>query len=118
MGSYLLSPPNVAGIGASGAIMGVMGAYVVLGLRRRLPMAPVVGLLVLNFLIGFSGNIDWRAHLGGLVTGGVLAFVYDYAGEPAGPDGRAGRHRRGQCGDPRPAGLPITGVAPGHVNLS
>ena len=78
--SYLLSQPNAAGIGASGAIMGVMGAYVVLAARRRLPMAPVVGLLVLNFLIGFSGNIDWRAHLGGLVTGSVLALVYDYAG--------------------------------------
>jgi len=60
--------------------MGVMGAYVVLAARRRLPMAPVVGLLVLNFLIGFSGNIDWRAHLGGLVTGALLAFAYDYAG--------------------------------------
>ena len=67
--SYILSQPNVAGIGASGAIMGVLGAYVVVGLRRRLPVAPVVGLLVLNFVIGFTGNIDWRAHLGGLVTG-------------------------------------------------
>jgi len=54
----------VAGIGASGAIMGILGAYVVLGLRRHLPVAPVVGLLVLNFLIGFTGDIDWRAHLG------------------------------------------------------
>ena len=44
--------------------MGVLGAYVVVGLRRRLPVAPVVGLLVLNFVIGFTGDIDWRAHLG------------------------------------------------------
>ena len=43
VGSYILSQPNVAGIGASGAIMGVLGAYVVVGLRRRLPVAPVVG---------------------------------------------------------------------------
>ena len=64
----------MAGIGASGAIMGVLGAYVVLGLRRHLPVAPVVGLLVLNFLIGFTGDIDWRAHLGGVVTGAVLAL--------------------------------------------
>ena len=54
------------------------------GARRRLPMAPVVGLLVLNFLIGFSGNIDWRAHLGGLVTGGVSASPTTMPG-PAGP---------------------------------
>ena len=37
-------------------------------------------LLGLNVAIGFTGNIDWRAHLGGLVTGCVLAFLYDYAG--------------------------------------
>jgi membrane associated rhomboid family serine protease len=77
--SYLLSPFNELGLGASGAIMGVMGAYVVLGLRRRLPIAPVVGLIVLNLAIGFSGNIDWRAHLGGLAVGSLLAFVYDAA---------------------------------------
>ena len=81
VGSYLLASPTWPGIGASGAIMGVLGAYVVIGLRRRLPVAPVVGLLVLNFVIGFTGDIDWRAHLGGLVTGCVLAFVYDYAGQ-------------------------------------
>ena len=80
MGSYLLSPANILGLGASGAIMGVIGAYVVIGLRRRLPVAPVVALLVLNLLIGFTGGIDWRAHLGGLAVGRLLAFVYDYAG--------------------------------------
>ena len=78
--SYLLGPHNEYGLGASGAIMGVMGAYVVLGTRRHLPVAPVVGLLVLNFFIGFTGGIDWRAHLGGLVTGALLALLYDYAG--------------------------------------
>ncbi len=93
--SYLLGPPNVAGIGASGAIMGVLGAYVVVGTRRRLPVAPVVGLLVINFLIGFTGDIDWRAHLGGLVTGAVLAFAYDYAGGLRDRNGRAGRSRSG-----------------------
>ena len=49
VGSYLLGPHNEIGIGASGAIMGVLGAYVVVGSRRRLPVAPVVGLIVLNF---------------------------------------------------------------------
>jgi membrane associated rhomboid family serine protease len=116
--SYLLSQPNVSGVGASGAIMGVMGAYVVLAGRRHLPMAPVVGLLVLNFVIGFSGNIDWRAHLGGLVTGALLALVYDYAGS---------LRERGTAlaltvgGSAVVLGLLvllITGVAPGHVGLS
>ena len=81
VGSYLLGPHNEYGLGASGAIIGVMAAYVVIGLRRRLPIAPVVGLIVLNLLIGFTGGIDWRAHLGGLVTGAALAWLYDYAGD-------------------------------------
>ncbi len=94
-----------------------MGAYVAIGLRRRLPVAPVVGLLVLNLLIGFSGPIDWRAHLGGLVTGVVLALVYDWAGT-----------RRDRAIGVAVAfgasavclalfALLLTGVAPGHVNL-
>ena len=118
VGSYLLGPRYELGLGASGAIMGVVGAYVVLGLRRHLPVAPVVGLLVLNFLIGFTGNIDWRAHLGGAVTGAVVAFVYDYAG------GLRDRTRElavtfgGTAAILAVLALLITGVAPGHVNLS
>jgi membrane associated rhomboid family serine protease len=118
VGSYLLSPANAAGIGASGAIMGVMGAYIVLGLRRRLPIAPVVILLVVNLAIGFTGNIDWRAHLGGLAVGSLLALVYD----------AAGRLRDRTLGLAVTVGasvavvavlaLLITSVAPGHVNLS
>jgi membrane associated rhomboid family serine protease len=81
VGSYLLGPHNEIALGASGAIMGVMGAYVVIGLRRHLPVAPVVGLIVLTFLPSFfSSSIDWRAHLGGVITGGLLAWLYDYAG--------------------------------------
>ena len=116
--SYLLSQPNVAGIGASGAIMGVLGAYVVLAARRHLPMAPVVGLLVLNFAIGFTGGIDWRAHLGGLVTGSVLAFLYDYAG---GARDRVTGLMITIGGSVAVLGLLallITGVAPGHFRLS
>ncbi|MGA2931392.1 MAG: rhomboid family intramembrane serine protease [Acidimicrobiales bacterium] len=116
--SYLLSQPNVAGIGASGAIMGILGAYVVLAGRRHLPMAPVVGLLVLNFLIGFTGDIDWRAHVGGVITGAALAFLYDYAG------GLRDRTRElavtigGSAAILAILALLITGIAPGHVNLS
>ena len=116
--SYLLSQPNAAGIGASGAIMGVMGAYVVLAARRRLPMAPVVGLLVLNFLIGFSGNIDWRAHLGGLVTGGVLAFAYDYAGSLRDRTAELAVTIGVSAATVALLAFLITGVAPGHVSLS
>jgi membrane associated rhomboid family serine protease len=116
--SYLLSPANVAGIGASGAIMGVMGAYVVLGLRRRLPIAPVVGLLVINLAIGFTGAIDWRAHLGGLVTGGVLALAYDAAGRLRSRDTELIVTVGATAVVVAVLALLMTGIAPGHVNLS
>ncbi len=117
VGSYLLSPANGLGVGASGAIMGVMGAYVVVGLRRRLPVAPVVGLLVLNLLIGFTGNIDWRAHLGGLVTGGVLAFVYDYAGGLRDRTAELSLTVGGTAAILALLVFLVTGVAPGHFSL-
>ena len=118
VGSYLLSPANVPGIGASGAIMGVMGAYIVLGVRRRLPIAPVVGLLVVNLAIGFSGNIDWRAHLGGLVTGSLLALVYDAAGRLRDRTTELAVTIGVSAAVLGVLALLIAGIAPGHVNLS
>ncbi len=117
VGSYLLSPPYDLGVGASGAIMGVMGAYVVIGLRRRLPVAPVVGLLVLNLVIGFWGTIDWRAHLGGFATGCLVALLYDSAGSLR--DRRAGIALTvgGSVAVAAVLALLVTSVAPGHVNL-
>jgi membrane associated rhomboid family serine protease len=77
--SYLFSPANSVSAGASGAIIGVMGAYVVLAHNRRQPLGTVVALIAINLVIGFTGNIDWRDHVGGLVVGILLAFGYDYA---------------------------------------
>jgi membrane associated rhomboid family serine protease len=116
--SYLLSPANIYGLGASGAIMGVIGAYIVIGLRRRLPVAPVVALLVLNLIIGFTGGIDWRAHLGGLGVGALLAFLFDYAGGLR--DRTAGLVLAVGASVLTLAvlALLLTTVAPGHVNLS
>jgi membrane associated rhomboid family serine protease len=116
--SYLLGPRFVLGLGASGAIMGVLGAYVVIGLRRRLPVAPVVGLLVVNFVIGFSGGIDWRAHLGGLVVGGALAGLYDYAGGLRDRGTALVLAIGGSAVVVAVLALLLTAVAPGHVNLS
>ena len=84
--SYLFTPGNSVSAGASGAIFGVMGAYVVLAHNRRYPLAPVVALIAINLVIGFTGSIDWRDHLGGLVVGVLLALGYDYGAtlRPAG----------------------------------
>ncbi|HEY6473581.1 MAG TPA: rhomboid family intramembrane serine protease [Acidimicrobiales bacterium] len=116
--SYLLSPAHIYGLGASGAIMGVMAAYVVIGRRRHLPIAPVVALIAVNLLIGFTGTIDWRAHLGGLAVGALLAFVYDYAGDLRDRTTSLVLTVGASVGVLAVLGLLLTGVAPGHVNWS
>jgi membrane associated rhomboid family serine protease len=118
VGSYILGPHNEVGIGASGAIMGVLGAYIVVGLRRRLPIAPVAILLVINLALGFTGNTDWRAHFGGLAVGGLLGFVYDYAGELRDRNTALVLTVGGSVAVLAILALLITSIAPGHFNLN
>ena len=80
-------------VGASGAISGVLGAYLVLHPRARV-LVPVVVIplylpayLLLIFWIGFQvyaaiampaasdGNIAWWAHIGGFVAGFAVAWL-------------------------------------------
>jgi membrane associated rhomboid family serine protease len=118
VGSYLLGPHSELGIGASGAIMGVLGAYIVVGLRRRLPVAPVAILLVLNVALGFTGNTDWRAHFGGLVVGGLLGLLYDFAGDLRDRNTALVLTVGGSVAILAVLALLITSIAPGHFNLN
>ncbi len=89
--SYLLSRPFEAGVGASGAIFGVMGAYFVLARRRRWETGTIAALIVINIVISFAVPIiDWRAHLGGLFTGAVVGFGMGRTSEVRRLAGRAG----------------------------
>ena len=68
--------PNAA-LGASGAIFGLMGAY--LPLRRAIGVNFTQLLIVLgiNVAIGFfAGGIAWEAHLGGLGAGALLGWIF------------------------------------------
>lgn len=82
---YLLSPLNAATAGASGAVFGLFGAWFVVGKRLNLDVRWVIGLIVINlaftFVIPLLGgqNISWQGHIGGLVTGAVVAAAYAYA---------------------------------------
>lgn len=82
--SFLVSSPSTLGVGASGAIFGLFGAFYVLVRRSGGDTGPVLVLLGLNLVITFSVRaIDWRAHIGGLVVGAALAAAFAYA--PPGP---------------------------------
>ncbi|MEV8532217.1 rhomboid family intramembrane serine protease [Streptomyces sp. NPDC051211] len=70
---YLLTPPNLATLGASGAVFGLFGATAVLMRRMRYDMRPVAGMLVLMLAMTFiPEGISWQAHIGGLVAGALV----------------------------------------------
>ena len=78
--SYAFASPVQPSLGASGAVFGLLGAYLVINRRLGLSNTPVLVLLAINLVYGFLvPNIDWRAHLGGLLTGSLVAAVIAYA---------------------------------------
>ncbi len=82
---YLLSSLGAQTAGASGAVFGLFGATFVVGKRLNLDVRWVIGLIALNLAFTFviplisSQNISWQGHIGGLVTGAVIAAAYVYA---------------------------------------
>lgn len=77
---YLFSPVNVPTAGASGAVFGLFAATFVAAKRLNLDVRWVVTLIVVNLVITFSiPGISWQGHLGGLITGGLVAAAYVYA---------------------------------------
>jgi membrane associated rhomboid family serine protease len=77
--SMLLSDPQGLSVGASGAIFGLFGALFVVVRRLGGDTGSITTIIVINTVIGFLVPIiDWRAHLGGLVTGAVVAAAYAY----------------------------------------
>jgi len=83
--------PNAVMAGASGAIFGIFGALLVMW-RRGHPGISGKGLLIdgaMNVCITFFMPVDWVAHLGGFVAGGLLYPLF------AGPASQAmARYRR------------------------
>ena len=83
--SYAFGDCGVYGVGASGAIFGVLGGlFVFLYNRRRQQfvrgfMKNIIFLIVINFVIGFlpGFNIDNLAHLGGLIGGAAVGLGFD-----------------------------------------
>ncbi len=65
-------------VGASGAVFGLFGAFFVILRSRGGDTSQIVGLIVINLFIGASvPGIDNYAHIGGLLTGGGIAFLYE-----------------------------------------
>ena len=93
--SYLLSNCGVSGVGASGAIFGVVGILLVYLYRRRTStfvaayQRSLMTFVGINLVFGFLvPGIDNWAHIGGLTVGLMLG-----AGLDAGPAGNVSRSR-------------------------
>jgi membrane associated rhomboid family serine protease len=76
----LFAAPQSQTLGASGAIFGLMGALVVVGLKVGANMSQVWMWLGLNLIFTFTaGGISWQGHIGGLLAGAAVAAVLVYA---------------------------------------
>lgn len=80
LGVVYFSDPNVATVGASGAIFGLFGALFAIGFKLGKPGMDLVranvGILVLNLIITFTvPSISWQAHVAGLLAGFALTYV-------------------------------------------
>jgi membrane associated rhomboid family serine protease len=78
--SYMWGPPNVPSLGASGAIFGLFGALLIITRRVGADITSIVVLIAINLVFSFSvPGIDWRAHVGGLVVGSLVAAGFVFA---------------------------------------
>lgn len=132
---YLLVPLDEYGLGASGAIFGVMGAYFVLARLRGWEVQQITALLAINLVYSFlSPGVAWQDHLGGLAVGAVVCFGLVFRPRPSGAGWSTGPGRFSGAGRSA-AGVAtiVQGVAvsvatlvvlgllaqlpPGHVNV-
>ena len=77
IGVVVFAAPTTQVLGASGAIFGLMGAFVVIQRRLGGNMTQLYVLLAINLAIGFipGANISWQAHLGGLIGGALVGLI-------------------------------------------
>ena len=81
-----LLAPTTSVAGASGAIFGLFGALLIIGRHIGANVTSIAIIIAINFAFPFvvgllSGSlaaiqISWQAHLGGLIAGAAVGFVY------------------------------------------
>ena len=72
--SVFFNNGNFVSVGASGAVFGLFGAFLIVGKTIGVNIREIAIIIGLNFVVGFIlGGVDWRAHLGGLLGGALAA---------------------------------------------
>lgn len=85
LGSFIsarMLPPNAVGVGASGAIFGILGSFIFSILRsprwrhEKFLFGQLVFWAAANLILPqFVPNIDQAAHIGGLISGLILGLI-------------------------------------------
>ena len=74
LASVFFNNGNFVSVGVSGAVFGLFGAFLVVGKTIGVNIREIAIIIGLNFVVGFVlGGVDWRAHLGGLFGGALVA---------------------------------------------
>ena len=63
-------------VGASGAVFGLMGAYLVFLIVLKLNTSQMFLIIGINLVLGFLPGIAWQAHVGGLIVGAATGYVF------------------------------------------
>ncbi|MCI9888425.1 rhomboid family intramembrane serine protease [Micrococcales bacterium 31B] len=92
-------------LGASGAIFGLFAAFFVVERKFGSQSQQVLVMIAINLAFGFFvGGISWQAHVGGLLTGGLLSLAMlatmprRLAGSPAQAQASLNRVQWVHCG--------------------
>ena len=79
-GRPLFGSMNTLTAGASGAVFGLFAAFYVVLRRLRRDTSMITMILVINLIFTFTvPNISVAGHLGGMITGGLIAVGLAYA---------------------------------------
>jgi membrane associated rhomboid family serine protease len=74
---WLLAAPGSATLGASGAVLGLVGALLVVHRARGLDITWILGYVAITAVFSFAiPGISWQGHLGGFITGAAVAWVF------------------------------------------
>jgi membrane associated rhomboid family serine protease len=75
LGFLFLSTNFGSVVGASGAVFGLMGAYLVFLVKLKLNAGQMYVIIGINLILGFLPGIAWEAHVGGLIVGAAVGYV-------------------------------------------
>lgn len=71
-----LGNPDNATVGASGAIMAIMGFMAIISFTQKIAVKPMLFLLAINALFSLLPGVSWQGHLGGFIAGLIGGTIF------------------------------------------